>query len=251
MEQKRFTSESAVAGALTAVQGTDTSGSLAAARESVKAAHYIHPSSRSGRGIQDDLCGGFICAYEHDWDDEDVRERLRSSELSIGESFYIPLFYKDYKINPDDLEDGLFMSPVLLKGYMTTFISSDTIEEDENIAPQKRLKSSSRRTGTNKNVTGRSIAYIAVIIYFVLTDAPSWRDQYYNVSLPQMYNFIVDFFESPREGTQARKRVNKLLAWWNKKIFPNHASSATINSSAVASYDKLKAQRAAKEHRRV
>jgi hypothetical protein len=53
-----------------------------------------------------------------------------------------------------------------------------------------------------------------------------------------MYNFIVDFFKSPREGTQARKRVNKLLAWWNKyvtlhftncvgrlfirKIFPNH-----------------------------
>jgi hypothetical protein len=39
----------------------------------------------------------------------------RSSELSIGESFYIPLFYKDYKIDPNDLEDGLFMSPVLLK----------------------------------------------------------------------------------------------------------------------------------------
>ncbi|KAJ7339137.1 hypothetical protein DFH08DRAFT_812534 [Mycena albidolilacea] len=111
----------------------------AAARESVKAAHYIHPSNRSGRGIQDDLCGGFICAYEHDWDDEDVRKRLHSSELSIGESFYIPLFYKDYKIDPDDLESGHFMSPVLLKGYMsnmTTSISSDTIEEDENVPPR-------------------------------------------------------------------------------------------------------------------
>ncbi|KAJ7795247.1 hypothetical protein B0H14DRAFT_3888357 [Mycena olivaceomarginata] len=40
MEQKRFTSESAVAEALTAAQGTDASGSLAAARESVKAAHF-------------------------------------------------------------------------------------------------------------------------------------------------------------------------------------------------------------------
>jgi hypothetical protein len=33
-----------------------------------------------------------------------------------------------------------------------------------------------------------------------------------------MYNFIVDYFEAPREGTPHREQVNKLLAWWNQCI---------------------------------
>ncbi|KAJ6616289.1 hypothetical protein B0H10DRAFT_2038174 [Mycena sp. CBHHK59/15] len=96
-------------------------------------------------------------------------------------------------------------------------------------------------------VTGRAIAYIAVIEHFTLTDAPQWCTEYYGISYPQMYNFIVDFFESPKEGTEAKRRVDDLLAWWNQKIFPNHASAVTTHASSVSSYEKLRAQRAAKE----
>ncbi|KAF8143600.1 hypothetical protein K438DRAFT_1993738 [Mycena galopus ATCC 62051] len=282
MEQARFKSESEVADALSAVEtrrraaaaasessesgsgGAPSSVDPVSAPDPVKPAHYINPNSRAGRGIQDDLCGGFICAYEHEWEQETVRDRIRSGNLFVGESFYIPLLYKDFKVDPDDLEHGLFQSELL--GYLASFTSpssSDGWEQDENLPPQKRAaKSSTSSSGTiaNKNVatilgmngkvTGRTIAYVAVIEWFVLTDAPHWRSEYYGVSLPQLYNFIVDFFEGPQEGTEAKKRVNKLLAWWNKQIFPNHASSTIVNRSAVSSYDKLKAQRAAKEHRR-
>lgn len=81
--------------------------------------------------------------------------------------------------------------------------------------------------------------------------------------MAQMYDFLVDFFEEPEEGTQARARVDALLAWWNqyvllyiiyirltldhRQIFPTHASSAATNNVTVASRSVLLAQRAAME----
>ncbi|KAJ6587911.1 hypothetical protein B0H19DRAFT_1247641 [Mycena capillaripes] len=66
-------------------------------------------------------------------------------------------------------------------------------------------------------------------------------------SYPQMYNFIVDYFESPREGTPDRAHVDKLLAWWNHwrdgQIFPAHASSASTASTSVSSMSKLRTRR--------
>ncbi|KAJ6599566.1 hypothetical protein B0H10DRAFT_1959014 [Mycena sp. CBHHK59/15] len=108
----------------------------------------------------------------------------------------------------------------------------------------------------NGKVTARSIAYIIILIqtnvflsqiHLSLTNAPTWTDEYYSLSYPQMYNFIVDFFEGPRLGTQARQRADDLLAWWNRMIFPVHASSAATNRTALTSINKLCAQRAAME----
>jgi hypothetical protein len=76
-----------------------------------------------------------------------------------------------------------------------------------------------------------------------------------------MYNFIIDYFEAPREGTPQRELVDGLLAWWNqcvsrssfrclylttvivcRQIFPSHASSASTSRAAVNSMAKLRAQ---------
>ncbi|KAJ7694952.1 hypothetical protein B0H16DRAFT_1485484 [Mycena metata] len=75
---------------------------------------------------------------------------------------------------------------------------------------------------------------------------PARRDFHW-VSLPQMYDFLVDSFEEPEEGTQARARVEVLLAWWNQQVFPTHASSAATNKVTAASRAVLLAQRAAME----
>jgi hypothetical protein len=75
-----------------------------------------------------------------------------------------------------------------------------------------------------------------------------------------MYNFIVNYFEAPREGTPHRQHVDKLLAWWNqcvvhfyllplsnswrdRQIFPTHASSASTARTSINSMAKLRAQR--------
>jgi hypothetical protein len=92
----------------------------------------------------------------------------------------------------------------------------------------------------NGKVTGRSLAYIAILVraltprstelisiqeHFSLTNATSWANQYYGISYPQMYNFIVDYFEAPRAGTAAKQRADKLLEWWNKCVVLLYADS--------------------------
>ncbi|KAJ7265098.1 hypothetical protein C8J57DRAFT_1718405 [Mycena rebaudengoi] len=207
-------------------------------REVPQRAPLFRPGDRSNRGIQHDIAGGLLSQIEHDW----IREELRSlspgpDAAVINSSFYCRLFYADFDGDPDAVETGFLQSRYLVKGFK---------------AKVKNLEKSNRKPvadilNMNGKVTGRSLAYIAILEHFSLTNATSWANQYYGISYPQMYNFIVDYFEAPRAGTAAKQRADKLLEWWNKQIFPDHAASAATQRTAVSSAAKLRAQRAAME----
>jgi hypothetical protein len=83
--------------------------------------------------------------------------------------------------------------------------------------------------------------------------------EYYGFSYSQMYNFLVDYFETPPAGSAQKKHVDALLAWWNKcvlhfdydlsltessfrQIFPVHGSRTASSKTAVASMAKLYTQ---------
>ncbi|KAJ7265816.1 hypothetical protein C8J57DRAFT_1718354 [Mycena rebaudengoi] len=190
----------------------------------------------------------------------EIREELRSlspdpNAAVLNSSFYCRLFYADFDGAPDAIETGFLQSRYLVKLYKAVFTAPSSAEQDENTHPAKKAKTSQKPTrrsvadilNMNGKVTGRSLAYVAVLEHFSLTNATSWVDQYYGISYPQMYNFIVDFFETPYASTAAKQRADKLLEWWNKQIFPGHAASAGTQRTAVSSSAKLRAQRAAME----
>ncbi|KAJ6544747.1 hypothetical protein B0H10DRAFT_2082222 [Mycena sp. CBHHK59/15] len=133
--------------------------------------------------------------------------------------------------------------------------SSADAEEDENTPPAKKpsrttkpvCKTVADIVGMNGKVSPRSLAYVVVLVYLSLTTATQWTTEYYGVSMVQLYDFIVDFFEGPKPGSAAKARADALLAWWNKKIFPSHAASAATHQTTVNSRAMLKAQRRAME----
>ncbi|KAJ7762207.1 hypothetical protein B0H16DRAFT_1884180 [Mycena metata] len=190
------------------------------------------------------------------WRFRNIRDGLRDSSLAINQSFYCRVFYLDFQGDPENVAKGFLQSRYMVKGYKAVFTctgpASAKLEEFENIPPEKRLKTATGRRSTRKppcdifhmggKVTPRSIAYIAVILHFSLTNAAIWTSEYYKFSYPQMYNFIVDYFEAPRVGTPQRERADKVLDWWNRQIFPNHAVSASTSRTAVSSMAKLRAQ---------
>ncbi|KAJ7714731.1 hypothetical protein B0H16DRAFT_1617844 [Mycena metata] len=145
----------------------------------------------------------------------------------------------------------------MVKGFKVVFTgpASAKDEDFETLPPQKKLKTTTGSKGTRKppceifhmdgKVTPQSIAYITILVHFGLTNAAFWTNNYYGFSYPQMYNFIVNYFEAPREGTPQQEHVDKLLSWWNKQIFPTHAASASSSRTAVSSMAKLRAQHAA------
>ncbi|KAJ7144434.1 hypothetical protein C8R44DRAFT_144387 [Mycena epipterygia] len=210
-------------------------------------------NDRSTRGVQDDVCGGLLSTTLADWKDPDVRKAIRDGTAPLGLSYFSRIFYRGFQGHPKKVEEGFFMSRYLVKSYKVVFTAPSSVE-DENTVPLKKLrtgkairKPNADLLGMQGKVTGRSLGYIGVLVYASLTNVSSWTTEYCKVSLPQMYDFIVDFFEAPKAGTNARARADALLAWWNKQIFPNHASSAATHPTTISSRAELRAQRAAME----
>ncbi|KAJ7491862.1 hypothetical protein B0H11DRAFT_2277774 [Mycena galericulata] len=211
---------------------------------------------RETRGVQNDYCLGLLAPIEHDVADEEIRIALRgnSTTIKLNESFYARLFYSGFQGDPEDVDNGFLKSRYLVKGYKSIFTGPASAKEHAENPPEKRPRTSGKAIRKppceilhmKGQVTGRSIGYVCVIEHQGLTTARQWTPEYYGISYPQMYNFIVDYFEAPLPGTPERAHADALLKWWNQQIFPNHASSASTNSTAVNSMAKLRAQRLAR-----
>ncbi|KAJ7451306.1 hypothetical protein FB451DRAFT_1566214 [Mycena latifolia] len=238
-------------------------------------APLLHPSDRSTRGPQHDVTGGLLSTTNVNWKDPKrvvchsllhladssvsrTRREVRSGDIPLAGTFYARVYYAGFQGNPNKVEEGFLKSRYLVKSYKAVFTTPTSADEDdENTQPSKKAKMAKATKavrkcvadllGMNGKVTPRSIAYIVILVYFALTNASTWMPEYYGVSLPQMYDFIVDFFDTPAPGTAAKARVDALLAWWNKQIFPTHAASAAVHRTAVDSRSQLRAQRAAME----
>ncbi|KAJ3993375.1 hypothetical protein F5050DRAFT_1810562 [Lentinula boryana] len=103
--------------------------------------------------------------------------------------------------------------------------------DPENLAPSSKFQ----RTATHRadvsqkmhmsKVTPRSIAYAAIHLHFGLTDASSWNARYLGYSYQDLWNFVVDFFEDPKDD-EAAKQAEELLKWWNDRIFTGTRNAA-------------------------
>ncbi|KAF7362263.1 hypothetical protein MVEN_00572700 [Mycena venus] len=210
---------------------------------SVKQRAPLLSRNRNTRGVGNDVTGALLTPTAMDWNNAETRAKVRGAKADIGASFFMRVFYRGFHGDPKNVQEGFTQSAYMVKSYKSVFTAPSSAEQDddENTPPMKKAKTGPNgkcvavRLGMNGKVTGRSIAYIAVLLWLSLTTATIWIDEYYNVSLPQMYDFFVDYFEGPAEGTQARERIDELLAWWNMQIFPAHASSAATNKTAAAS----------------
>ncbi|KAJ6576089.1 hypothetical protein DFH09DRAFT_1361694 [Mycena vulgaris] len=237
INQDRNRPELAVFDHTPSIEGVDHKGQPVVIKQK---APFLHASDRSTRGLPHDL----------------VREDLRSGAVDLGANYFFRVLYDRFHGDPNQVEVGYLRSRYLVKSYKAVFTAPSSAEgdDDENTAPlkkkakvQKVRKPIAEMQGMKGKVTPRSIAYIVILVYFAVTNASVWTAEYYGISFPQMYDFIVDFFEAPAAGTAARKRADDLLTWWHKQIFPAHAASAATHQTSIASRSQLRAQRAALE----
>ncbi|KAF9053255.1 hypothetical protein BJ165DRAFT_1523966 [Panaeolus papilionaceus] len=219
--------------------------------------------SRAGRGFQNDITGGLLCPIDYDWDDEKTRLDIKAGRISVKDDLCLSCFYPQGKGDHNDLEAKFLRSSLLVKTYCVIFTSPTSAqcfedEETEEGPVRKKGKSSvSQKKATKANVanilhmngtvTPRSIAYAAVLLAFNFTDAAQWVEVYNNFSYPVLWEFIVDFFEDPIDDNAAR-RANELLAWWNKKVFPQHHSTDGVTNSSKTR-NKLNHQQLMKSQR--
>ncbi|KIK34860.1 hypothetical protein CY34DRAFT_62996, partial [Suillus luteus UH-Slu-Lm8-n1] len=93
----------------------------------------VDPDDKHSRGFTNDACGRLLCPAELDWNDPVVRAGIRDrSEGYVVTDLSFPTYlYDKYTANPDDLEEGLFKSKILVQGYKAIFTSPSSAKDVE------------------------------------------------------------------------------------------------------------------------
>ncbi|KAF7371795.1 hypothetical protein MVEN_00036200 [Mycena venus] len=82
-------------------------------------------------------------------------------------------------------------------------------------------------------------AYLTVLwTHMALTGMWQISCEYYGFLYPQMYNFLINYLETPPAGSAQKKHVDNLLTWWTKQIFPVHSSTTAFSKTTAGSMAK-------------
>ncbi|KAG1785800.1 uncharacterized protein HD556DRAFT_1249262, partial [Suillus plorans] len=169
-------------------------------------------------GFSNNACGRLLCPAELDWNNPaqvvllEFREKcsLFTRGCIMTDLSFPAYLYNNYTANPDDLEEGLFKSKILLQGYKAVFTSPSSAKDVEGdgdgadvIQNNRRAKKSFNRVGKVKKhvaqiinmrkVTSRSIAYIACLLRFSLSSVTSWRSIDGDCHIPYIHASLPDF----------------------------------------------------------
>ncbi|KAG1777612.1 hypothetical protein EV702DRAFT_1197231 [Suillus placidus] len=224
-----------------------------------KLVSLIDPDDKISCGFTHDVCGRLLCPAELDWTNPEAGIRNRSDGYIITDLSFPAYLYDKYTTKLDDLEEGLFKGKILIQGYKAVFTSPSSAKDVDSdgdgadvISNNQRAKKSLSGIKVKKHVaqiiqmekvTPRSIAYIACQVRFALSSVTSWRSMDGDFDYEQFWWTIVDFFEKA-PGQEARRRVDKLLEWWTRKVFGrNRRGELSDTMKANMSVNALAKQR--------
>ncbi|KAG2751034.1 hypothetical protein P692DRAFT_20872952 [Suillus brevipes Sb2] len=221
----------------------------------------IKPNEKHSRGFTSDICGKLLCPAEWDWEKSSVKAgiRDRTSEYIVSENSWPLLVYEGYKCNPDDLEEGFLKSKLLVLAFKAIFTSPSSAREAEGdgdgadiLENNRRARRRSEQTKVKtcvasiinmRKVTPRAIAYVVCQVRFALSSVSSWRTVDGDFDYEVFWNNTVDFFEDA-PGPATRRKVDKLLEWWTRKIFgTSHCEDLTPDVVSQMSVNALAEQR--------
>ncbi|KAG1850395.1 hypothetical protein DFJ58DRAFT_729273 [Suillus subalutaceus] len=180
-----------------------------------------------------------------DWGNDSVKVGIcdRTSEYIVSENSW-PLFvYENYQVNRNDLEEGFLKSKLLVLAFKAIFTSPSSAREAEGDgygadilenSRHARRKSEQMKVKTcvtsiinMKKVTPRAIAYVVCQVCFALSSVTSWHTVDGDFNYEAFWSNTVDFFENV-PGPVMKRKVDKLLEWWTRKIFgTNHCNDLT------------------------
>ncbi|KAG2111813.1 hypothetical protein BD769DRAFT_1364792 [Suillus cothurnatus] len=231
-----------------AARGDDTSTlkDLVASwvNQDFRPSRLLKSDDKHSRGFVHDVCGKLLCPAEWDWHSDSVKAGIRDRTVDyiVSENSW-PLFvYEDYSINPDNLEQGLFRSKVLVQAFKATFTSPSSAREADGDGDGADILENNRRARRQLNQ-----AKVKTCVRFALSSVTSWRTVDGDFDYEIFWNNIVDFFEAV-PGPVAQCRVNKLLEWWTRKVFGrNHREDLTPDVVSKMSVTALADQRMALE----
>nr|VWO98455.1 Cation transport ATPase [Ganoderma boninense] len=174
----------------------------------------------SGRGFGHPVSGRELCPAGLDWTDPRIHNGLKSGSMIVKSDQWPIFIYLNGVYDPDSPWTGLLRGRLLVNVSVQAYLhfsklckelkSIDQVKQrldardDEGDASLHRVRGDSRTRST-----------------FASNDT--------SADYQSFYNLLLGFLAHPAE----REKVNDLLSWWNKQVFPNYVSSSyapTANS---------------------
>ncbi|KAG1883275.1 hypothetical protein F4604DRAFT_1576096 [Suillus subluteus] len=182
------------------------------------------------RGFINDGCGRLLCPTELDWDQPTVRAGIRdhADGYIVTEMSWPRFLYDGYTTDPNNLEEGLFKSKLLLQAFKAIFTSPSSAKEVVGDGDGANVIENNRRT--KKNLFGQKVK---THLRFALSSVTSWHQVDGDFDYAQFWCNIIDFFEQA-PGRLAQCNVDRLLAWWTRKVFGT-SQCAELSDTAKAS----------------
>ncbi|KZP21437.1 hypothetical protein FIBSPDRAFT_1020076, partial [Athelia psychrophila] len=167
----------------------------------------LRQNSKDERGLANNFTGSLLRPAVYDWDDESIRTLIldRNADYPVTAQDWPAFCYAGNTCNADDIQDGLFRGPLLVKTFKFLLTSPSSVNHEETDTsesppPPKRKKPSTRSSVSTiiglKSVSSRAIAYVALQLRFALSNASSWKTEDSQFDNQEFYYSIVDYFAS-------------------------------------------------------
>ncbi|KJA13336.1 hypothetical protein HYPSUDRAFT_151695 [Hypholoma sublateritium FD-334 SS-4] len=197
----------------------------------------IARNSKIDRGFNHEITGSLLCPAGVDWNNTEIKQKLRTGEFSVSGDQWPIFLYASYQYDENDPWKGLLQSAILVKTFKHIFTSPSSVEREA-----KATRSGNARIHGMTSVTHASIAYAATQARFALSSSSVFSRSDTTTDSEHFYSSVVDVLQDPDESHE----VNVLLTWWNRQVFPNYTpnSKPVSKNSALA---KIKAKRAAEK----
>ncbi|KAH9918887.1 uncharacterized protein BXZ73DRAFT_80427 [Epithele typhae] len=130
-----------------------------------------------------------------------------------ADAYYPSFLYDESPIyDMNNLFEGLFKSKFLITMYRVLFTSYSSVKTGPSVSGTGR-PSVSESFGLSQ-VAPESIAYVACLIYFVLSDVHRWTPVLKGFSLPRFFRNIVTILSSSETPFGA-----EILAYWKREVY--------------------------------
>ncbi|KJA13589.1 hypothetical protein HYPSUDRAFT_151445 [Hypholoma sublateritium FD-334 SS-4] len=195
----------------------------------------IARNAKIDRGFNHERTGALLCPAGVDWSDREIKQKLRSGELSVSGDQWPIFLYTSYEYDDTNPWKGLLRSAILVKAFKHIFTSPSSVDIEA-----KATRSGNARIHGMTSMTCASVVYAATQARFALSSSSVFSRTDTSTDSERFYNSLLELLADPEEIDE----VNTLLVWWNRQVFPNYTpNSRPVSKNSVLA--TIKAKRAA------
>ncbi|KIJ40568.1 hypothetical protein M422DRAFT_49104 [Sphaerobolus stellatus SS14] len=194
----------------------------------------LKENAKDTRGFHNPFIRFLLTGPDIDLSNADVIADMQANRWkSNPEDLLVRFLFANFEIDDDDIYTGFLRSELLVHAYKAVFFGPSSWQG----GLTKNRRPCKASLCNLKEVTGRTIAYIATLVHSTLSSDESLHKEGEGSNYSIFFISIVNLFEDDELAEEAKETLD----WWQTQIFPTSATSA-VAQPAMSAFERLKLQ---------